>query len=234
MGYYYSDYWRHPEPTEPFTRGVLSSRLVSHLSGATIRQLRYWHSTGRLTATAAGRRGVGRHYSWIEYSRARATVKLLGAGLSHARLHPNIEWLDSHLPRWYEIPLLARDEGSLDLPPDGALACNTHEMGRWISSQLVADEATPPSRIDAEALGLTLEALDSEGPLGLLSEYGDVVSMDPRVLGGVPVMRGTRIETGMLAALCGRELKVEGIAQRFGLDARRVERAIKFETVIAA
>ena len=67
-----------------------------------------------------------------------------------------------------------------------------------------------------------LESLDVEGPLGLLAEYGDVVSMDPRVLGGVPVMSGTRIETGMLGALCGRELDIDGIALRFGLDARRV------------
>ena len=234
MGYYYSDYWRHPEPTEPFRRGVLSSRLVSHLSGATTRQLGYWHSTGRLTATAAGRRGIGRHYSWIEYSRARATIKLLSVGLSHARLYPNIDWLDLYLPRWYEIPLVTRDEGHLELSPDRGLACNARELGRWIALQLVAGDAAPVSRIDAEALALMLEALDSEGPLGVLSEYGDVVNMDPRVLGGVPVVRGTRIETGMLAALCGRELDIEGVALRFGLDARRVARAIKFETMIAA
>ena len=108
MGYYYADYWRHPKPAEPFRRGVLSSRLVSRLSGATIRQLGYWHSTGHLAATASGRRGVGRRYSWIEYSRARAAVKLRSVGLSRARVHPNIDWLDMHLPRWYEVPLVTR------------------------------------------------------------------------------------------------------------------------------
>lgn len=234
MGYYLADYWQHPKPTEPFRRAVLSSRLLSHLSGATTRQLGYWHSTGRLTATAAGRRGIGRHYSWIEYSRARATVKLLRVGLSRARLRQNLDWLDTHLPRWYEIPLVTRDEGHQDLSPDRGLACNAPELGRWIASHLAEGKAAPASRIDSQALALMLETLDSEGPLGLLNEYDDAVNMDPRVLGGVPVMRGTRIETGMIAALCGRELDVEGIALQFQLDARTVERAIEFETVIAA
>ncbi len=234
MGYYHSYYWRNPEPAEPFTRGVLSSRVVSRLSGATTRQLGYWHSTGLLTAAAAGRRGIGRLYSWIEYSRARATVKLLGMGLSHAHIRPNIDWLEAHLPRWYEIPVVARDEGAIALSPDRGLACNAGEMGRWISANLVERPTVRASTVEADALARMIEAIDSEGPLGVLAEYSDAVDMDPHVLGGVPVMRGTRIETGLLASLWDRELDIEGIALRFGLDARRVERALEFQIAIAA
>ena len=234
MGYYYSDYWRNPVPAEPFTRGVLSSRLVSRLSGATTRQLGDWQSTGLLTATDAGRRGVGRLYSWIEYSRARATVKLLGMGLTHVGLRPNIDWLEAHLPRWYEIPLAALDDAVTTLSPDRGLACNAREMGPWIAANLAEGPVVRASRIEADALARMIEAIDSEGPLGVLAEYGDVVNMDPRVLGGVPVLRGTRIETGLLAALWARELDIEGIAQRFEVDARRVERALEFQIAIAA
>lgn len=233
MGYYHSYYWRNPEPAEPFTRGVLSSRVVSRLSGATTRQLGYWHSTGLLTAAAAGRRGIGRLYSWIEYSRARATVKLLGMGLSHAHIRPNIDWLEAHLPRWFEIPLAALDDDVTTLSPDRGLACSAREMGPWIAANLAEGPTLRAARIEADALARMIEAIDSEGPLGVLAEYGDVVNMDPRVLGGVPVLRGTRIETGLLAALWARELEIEGIALRFGLDARGVERALEFEIAIA-
>ena len=235
MGYYYSDYWRNPVPAEPFTRGVLSSRLVSRLSGATTRQLGDWQSTGLLTGTDAGRRGVGRLYSWIEYSRARATVKLLGMGLTHVGLRPNIDWLEAHLPRWYEIPLAALDDAVTTLSPDRGLACNAREMGPWIAANLAEGPVVRASRIEADALARMIEAIDSEGPLGVLAEYGDVVNMDPRVLGGVPVAaRDPHRDRDACSVVRLVSWTLKWIALRFGLDARRVARAIKFETVIAA
>jgi uncharacterized protein (DUF433 family) len=225
VGYYYPDYWRNPEPTEAFKRGVLSSRLVSRLSGATMRQLGYWHRAQRLTATAGGRRGVGRLYSWIEYSNARATIKLLRMGLPHARVRRNIDWLEVHLPRWYEIPLANRNEGAASAPGDG-IACDARAMGSWIAGNLERDR---PSMIEGDTLARMIEALDMEGPLGIMAEYGDAVSMDPAVLGGVPVMRGTRIETGLLAAAWHREQDTGELAARFDVDPWRLKRVLEFE-----
>ena len=230
MGYYYPDYWRNPEPTEPFRRGVLPSRLVSRLSGATTRQLGYWHTANRLTATVGGGRGVGRLYSWIEYSKARATIKLLRMGLPHADLRRNIDWIEAHLPRWYEIPLAGRNEGVAS-PQGGGIACDARAMGSWIARNLEDDRA---STIEGDALARMIEAIDLEGPLGMLAEYGDVVNMDPAVLGGVPVMRGTRIETGLLAAAWHRERDAGALAARFDVDSWRVKRVLEFEMALTA
>ena len=65
-----------------------------------------------------GRRGVRRLYSWVDYTKARAAVKLLDMGLPNLRLRTNILWLEQHLPTWYEIPLIAF-AGSVIVNPRG-------------------------------------------------------------------------------------------------------------------
>ncbi len=212
-----------------FQRGALKSQLVSHLSGVTSRQLRYWHSTDVLAATVTpGRRGIPRLYSWIEYSKARTARKLLNMGISARRLRPNIEWLEEHVPLWYTLPLIAYSETVILRPDNGDPAFTVGQVRQRVEADLI-ESAQLASRIkDA------LAEMEDEGPLGVLSEYRDVVDMDPRIRAGVPIIRGTRIETELLArlAICGG--CTEDLAERFDLDAYQVKRALQFETAIAA
>ena len=53
-------------------------------------------------------------------------------------------------------------------------------------------------------------------------------------MGGFPVVRGTRIETAMLAALAGWGRDAGAIASDYELDAQLVKRALAFETTLAA
>ncbi len=202
---------------------------MAHLSGATSRQLRYWHSHDLLTATVTpGRRGVPRLYSWIEYSKARAARKLLDMGISARRLRPNIEWLEEHVPRWYALPLIAYSGTVIIRPDDGGPAFTVGEVRQRAEADLI--ESAPL----AVRIREVLAEMEREGPLGVLSEYRDVVEMDPRIRAGVPIVRGTRIETELLARLthCGEHPKE--LAARFDLDPHQVERALQFETAIAA
>ena len=212
-----------------FQRGALRAQIVAHLSGVTSRQLRYWHSTDVLTATVTpGRRGIPRLYSWIEYSKARAAQKLLSMGISARRLRPNIEWLEEHVPRWYTLPLIAYSETVIIRADDGGPAFTVGEVRQWAEADLI--ESAPL----AVRIREVLAEMEREGPLGVLSEYRDVVEMDPRIRAGVPVVRGTRIETEFLSRLthCGQ--KAEDIAFRFDLDPHQVKRVLQFETAIAA
>ncbi len=212
-----------------FQRGALRAQLVAHLSGVTSRQLRYWHSTDVLAATVTpGRRGIPRLYSWIEYSKARAARKLLNMGISGRRLRPSIEWLEEHVPLWYTLPLIAYSETVILRPENGGPAFTVGQVRQRVEADLI-ESAQLASRIQ-EALA----EMEDEGPLGVLPEYRDVVDMDPRIRAGAPIVRGTRIETELLARLAGYREQDEDIAARFDLDADQVERALQFETAIAA
>jgi uncharacterized protein (DUF433 family) len=175
-----------------------------------------------------GRRGVPRLYSWIEYSKARAARKLLNMGISARRLRPNIEWLEEHVPLWYTLPLIAYSETVILRPENGGPAFTVGQVRQRVEADLI-ESAQLASRIkDA------LAEMEDEGPLGVLSEYRDVVDMDPRIRAGVPIIRGTRIETELLARLTGCGGRAEDIAERFDLDAYQVKRALEFETAVAA
>ena len=221
--------------TDPFTRGALSSRVVSRLSDATARQLGYWHSTGLLAATVTpGRRGVPRLYSWVDYSKARAAVKLLRMGLPSGRLRANIEWLEVNVSDWYEIPLTAF-AGNVILPAAGDDAAYTAgEIRQRVAASLIDAAPLRPTAVAPGMLADVLGAIRAEGPLGVLAEYRDVVDMDPRIRGGTPIVRGSRIETGLLAAMRDREFDTNAIAVRFALGTRQVERALEFELAVAA
>lgn len=222
------------EPVDPFTRGALSSRVVSRLSGATPRQLGYWHSTALLEATVTpGRRGVRRLYSWVDYTKARAAVKLLDMGLPNRRLRANILWLEQNLPRWYEIPLIAF-AGGVVVNPRGTPAYTAGEIRQRVAASLLETRDRDSDPIETEELVAVLESMRSEGPLGVLAQYSDVVHMDPRIRGGAPVIRGSRIETRLLAELRGRAVDAGSIAHRLSLGTDEVERALEFEMAMAA
>ena len=238
MGYYYyDDYRKYPAPAECFVRGVLATRLVARLAGATTRQLGYWHSWELIVATVAPRRrGVSRLYSWIDYSRARAAIQLMDSGVRRTCLLANIDWLEANLPRWYEIPLSATPiaENSVAAPPEHRPHRTAADIRRWMSAKLAEDTPARPSLVETDALADMLEAIYSEGPLGVLAEFGDVVGMDPQIRAGLPVIRGSRVETGFLAGLEDRGLDVKAIAERVTLEPWQVERALAFEHAIAA
>ena len=180
-----------------------------------------------------GRRGVRRLYSWVDYTKARASVKLLDMGLPNLRLRTNILWLEQNLPRWYEIPLIAF-AGSVVVNPRGAPAYTAGEIRQRVAASLLDTRHREPAPIETDELVAVLESMRSEGPLGVLARYGDVVHMDPRIRGGAPVIRGSRIETRFLAELRDRALDTESIADRLALGTQQAERALEFEVAIAA
>ncbi len=200
-----------------FHRGAIRSKTVSRLSGASLRQLQYWHKTGLIVATViAGSRGTPRLYSWIDYMKARAATKLLDGGVPNLRLRAYISWLEENAPDWYKLPLIAF--GARAFVASGGV---TYEAG--VGRQMISA---------ALAIQIVTE-LEQEGPLGRLRSFAQWVSMDPRIHGGSPVVKGTRLETQYLAQLVERGTLPESIASIHKLDPTQVSRALAFEGEVA-
>ncbi|MYD55169.1 MAG: DUF433 domain-containing protein [Chloroflexi bacterium] len=215
-----------------FTRGALRSRLVARLAGSSPQQLGRWHRSDLIVATVLpGGRGLRRLYSWAEYSKVRAAVQLLEQNLPRHRLRPNLIRLEQEVPGWYRLPLLAYQKHVI-VPTDVGLGYTILDKQMAQADFITAAELRPTRTSDSE-LDRVIEvvrAIQSEGPLGALREFGEHVTMDPAVNGGSPVVIGTRLETAMIAAIHAKSFQqIPEIAERFDLSEHQVECAIAFE-----
>jgi uncharacterized protein (DUF433 family)/DNA-binding transcriptional MerR regulator len=202
-----------PDST-PF-QGALRSRVVARLVGFPVRTLQSWHEVGILEAHEdPGARGYPRLYSWVDYMKLRAAVNLQKQGLSTRQLRFLLERLEKFVPDWYLLPL--------------------HRFGKRVLGDyqvslvdVFTDQTALPFVRDM------LEEITTEGPLGELREFGDLVDMDPAVLAGNPVVRGTRLETRFIAELAKRGVPRDGIARRYNLSPVDVDRVIQFDELVA-
>jgi uncharacterized protein (DUF433 family) len=204
------------QPNPNIANGALRSRTVAKLAGVTLRQLGYWHSTGLIKAHAMpGYRGNPRLYSWIDYIKIRAAKKLQTQGLSTRRIRSAIAYLDEKVADWYLLPLHAFHSRVLVELPDLMFVA---EDGRQLVLPLVKD---------------VLYQLMKEGPLGELREFSDHVDMDPGIMSGNPVIKGTRLETAFIAGLVQRSVTPAHIGELYLLTAEQVDRSLAFARAAA-
>ena len=69
--------------------------------------------------------------------------------------------------------------------------------------------------------------------MGSLGDFSDRIDMNPDVLGGNPVLKGTRLETQFIAALVDDYGYTEGqAAEAYHLKPMELQRAIEFARAI--
>ena len=216
--------------------GALRGKLIATLAGTSPNRLASWSRRGLLEASfIKGRRGVPRLYSWVDYQKARAMVALLEQGVSAQRLGQQIAVLDEEVNGWWKLPLLAF-QGHVIVPNDDGLGYTIVEK-QGAADKFIRDALLVPRDIASDDVTLAIEiahALRDEGPLGRLSEFDQYVTMDPKIQDGHPIIRGRRIETGMLLKLHEWGSSVSEMADRFTLTFEQVQAAIAFEDAIAA
>lgn len=194
------------------TRAAIPAQDISRLTGVPLGQLASWHRTKFLRASGAFPRGYARLYSWEDYVRARAAKKLQEQGMGPRAVRKAVRFLDEHVPDWPNRALhvflgdaLVRlDEGLMKAAPGGQLAF----------AAVVVD---------------VMDQIASEGPLGVLRRFADYIDMNPAVMAGTPVVKGTRVAAHDVIALHERGWDHQDIATMLGLNLEQVERAIEFE-----
>ncbi len=223
--------------TEVYTLGALRSHLVAQLAGTSASQLSRWHRTAVISATVLpGGRGHRRLYSWIEYSKVRAAVKLLEQRLSPHHLRSNLRKLDEEIAGWYRLPLLAYRSHVVVPASDGYGFTILEKQG--VMSDFVDAADTGPVPVGRDMIDHALQVvreLQAEGPLGKLRDFGEHITLDPEINQGSPILIGTRLETAHLAAIRAKGFQtVSEIAERYRLEMTQVEAAIEFERALAA
>lgn len=147
--------------------------------------------------------------------KVRAAQHLIAEGLARRRVLEAIRYLDQHIPEWYRLPLYGLSgKAVIDL------------RGRKFAADESQQGVLP-------VIANLLDQLKEEGPLGRLRQFSDYIDMHPDVLGGNPVLRGTRLETQFIAALADRGMSPQEIATTYHLEDKQVQRALEFNEAVA-
>lgn len=217
--------------------GALPTWLVSKLTGISVDQLRRWHRNGVLVAHARpGRRGVSHAYDWSDYQKARLAAKLLAKSLKPWKLKEVLDdFCDVIEPRSKVAITVASDRAIVK--PRAGHAHTAERNPQAAHFDLIEEAALDRPLIKQRLKGIVSDdaidaiwrELDAEYPLASFSAYSDAVSMDPRVLGGAPTLKGRRIETALVAFLHAGGMAVEQIAEEYEIKRAQVHRALEFE-----
>ena len=202
--------------------------IASVLTGATARQLAYWRkhtpSAPPLLVPEGKRRG--RYlYSWADVVALRSIVylrqekslpRIRRAVATLRRLEAN-EW--THLAAYR---LISTPSSILVQTPSGQLLDLEHRPGTVLDEVLMRDVLAP---FETRS-GRVVPALEHPRPR---------LAVDPTVLGGYPVIAGTRVPFDVVAALAEDELEPDEIADAYpSIDREAIGDAVSFAQQVAA
>lgn len=216
--------------------GGLPVSLISGLTGLSIGRLGRWHRAGiAAAAKRPGGDGWRREYTWREYSHIRAAQKLLERGIAHRDLQERLARMDASIEGWHQVTraefrlwcVYERGDGSFTLANLGSDAPGSD--GRFHFSRFDAIDC-PDCRASVEIV----EELRREGPLAGMRRFDDRIAMSPRIRGGYPCIRDTRLATYMMLEYHEPGMSAQEIGETLGVNPQAVDAAIQCERALRA
>jgi uncharacterized protein (DUF433 family)/DNA-binding transcriptional MerR regulator len=201
--------------------------IASVLTGASKRQLGYWR---RPTAADApllipATKRDGRYlYSWadivalrsIVYLRQEKSLPKIRRAVGTLRALEAEEW--EHLASY---KLVRTQQTIVVVTPNGQILDVEHSPGNILSEVLMGDVLGPFQRKDGRLVP------DLRRPLPYLT-------VNPRVLGGYPVIRGSRVPFHVVAALADDGVDASGVTEIYpSVDERGIPDARTFAEQVA-
>jgi uncharacterized protein (DUF433 family)/DNA-binding transcriptional MerR regulator len=202
--------------------------IASVLTGATIRQLAYWRKhTGSAEPLLVpeGKRDGRFLYSWtdvvalrsIVYLRQEKSLPRIRRAVARLRQLEAKEW--THLARY---SLIATQATIIVQTPDGELLDLEEQPGTVLQEVLMRDVLGP---FETRS-GRTVPALERPRPQ---------ITVDPEVLGGYPVISGSRVPFDLVAHLAEDQLGPDEIAAIYpSVDPEAISDATAFAAQVAA
>lgn len=202
--------------------------VASVLTGATRAQLAYWRrdtSSAPALLVPAGKRGGRYLYSWadivalrsIVYLRSEKSLPRIRRAVATLRRLEADEW--HHLAQY---TLISTRKSILVRTPKGDLLDVGERPGTVLSEVLMRDVLAPFQT----GTGQMVPALKRPRPH---------ITVDPRVLGGYPVLAGTRVPYDAVAALANDALAPAEISAIYpSIEHEGIQDAMAFAEQVAA
>jgi uncharacterized protein (DUF433 family)/DNA-binding transcriptional MerR regulator len=202
--------------------------IASVLTGATVRQLAYWR---KHTGSAApllvpeGKRSGRYLYSWADVVALRSIV-YLRQEKSLPRIRQAVAFLRRlEADQWMHLAayrLISTPSSILVQTPSGQLLDLERQPGTVLEEVLMRDVLDPFETHD----GKMVPALRSPRPR---------IAVNPAILGGYPMIAGTRVPFDVVAALAEDDLEPDEIAEVYpSVDREAIGDAVSFAAQVAA
>ena len=209
--------------------GVYTIRRVARIlrpQGVTVKKIQYWLNKGLLgEPIRRGARGKPHLLSFEQLLKVRTIQQLRNSGFPLQRITPAIRKLSSYLfehlfdEEWYELEFFHSGKSGVGVMDSRGRAVEV-ETGQWIMSETL-EELSDFLRKTRE--DWVRREIDIVGFPRLVS--------NARILGGAPIVRGTRIETSFLAYMA-QSLGEEEVLELYPrLDEDTLQQAVEFEDV---
>jgi uncharacterized protein (DUF433 family) len=212
------------EPGMTFPLIAFTADTVSKLTGLTVRQLQHWDRVGFFTPSLADperRRPHSRIYSFQDVVSLRTIARLRERGVSFHEMRKVGEFFDANPGAdWANRRFFVVGKRVFFTHEDAVLAARP--LGQHVD-RCVLDLGTVVADVEQRVLSL---------PVRLEAEIG-TITRDRFIMGGVPVLAGTRIPTATVTWFHDNGYSVEAILQEFPrLTASDVQAAIAYEHAV--
>jgi uncharacterized protein (DUF433 family)/DNA-binding transcriptional MerR regulator len=202
--------------------------IASVLTGATVRQLAYWRRRTKSSEpllVPEGKRSGRYLYSWADVVALRSIV-YLRQEKSLPRIRRAVEMLRQlEAAEWTHLSayrLISTDSSIVVTTPSGQLLDLEQQPGTILAEVLMADVLAPFSTSGGR------EVPDLKRPRPR-------ITVDPAVLGGYPVIAGTRVPFDVVAQLADDDLDAQEIVAIYpSVDPEAIDDAAEFAKQVAA
>lgn len=220
---------KYSGPLIALGEGIYTVRQVARIlrpQGATVNKIKYWLNKGLLGEPIRwGSRGKPHLLSFEQLLKVRTIQQLRNSGFPLQRITPAIRKLSSYVfdhlfgEEWYELTFFHSGKSGVGVMDSRGAAIEV-ETGQWIMPEALEElsEFLRKTRED-----WVRREVDIVGFPRLAS--------NARILGGAPIIRGTRIETSFVAYMVD-SLGADDVLELYPrLDEEALEQAADFEDV---
>ncbi len=199
--------------------GRYTAAEVARLAGVTPRRVGRWAREGIILPSVSRRPN---RYSYADAGEALLAHYLVEQGKKPREIRDIVLHLRESYGDWPLATAPLAHDGKLTLIRDA-------ESGRWKSVDLPGHDVISATLLNLKVIR---EAL-SRGGWVTLTTPREYVEVDPDRHSGVPVVRGRRIPTALVASIDSSEGGRSVLLEDYGLSEAQVDDAVKYEADLA-
>lgn len=205
--------------TTPTPIGAYTAAEVARLAGVSSRRIGRWARAGMIRASVSKNPNV---YSYADAGEAIVAHYLVKQGKRPRDVREAVEKLREQFGPWPLATAMLAHDGSMLVRWDAEEKC-------WVSVDIPGHEVLEKTLID---LTLIARALGRGGWVSIENPR-DHIEVDPERHSGVPVVKGRRLPTSLVAAIASENGGRVTLREDYELSKAEIDDAVSYEADLA-
>jgi uncharacterized protein (DUF433 family)/DNA-binding transcriptional MerR regulator len=199
--------------------GSYTAAEVARLAGVTPHRIGRWSRLGMITASVSKHPNV---YSYADAGEAIVAHYLVKQGKRPGEVGEAVEKLREQFGPWPLASAPLAHDGSMLVRWDAKAKC-------WVSVDIPDHEVLEDTLIDLKLIATSL----GRGGWVAIENPREYIEVDPERHSGVPVVKGRRLPTSLVAAIASEEGGRTALGEDYELSDEEIDDAIGYEADLA-